>query len=405
LTRNLGLQLFVKNQIHTRKASIFYPASGLRPLASKGVPAINSETCTIRVYDRAFNWLASTQSAESVQFTRELYDAGSFQIVISARAQAAAALLAPGNIVVINNDGHRSGIVRDFTAEAARGGVHFTVRGDTGSGLTRRRVSLPSPDPSQGGYDRASGPAESVIKHFVNNNLADPADPARKIPGLTVAPDQARGVPVPAQLRFGTLAADIAGICQYARMGYEIYADCTNAAWIMDVIEGADRSMSQSANAPVFFSIKEQNVSDYRYVQNAANYRNVAYCGGQGENETRLIQTVGQAAGLDRFETFIDCGNAAIADLLALGQIKLADFQSVKTLDLTALPRVFVLGRDYFLGDTVTAYIADIGLTLDTRVESVTEIWERAAGYTAQARFGSKVPDIFAVLADNSVTR
>jgi len=364
--------------------------------------------CEIKVYDRDFNWIAATRAAESVQFTRELYGAGTFQITVSARTRGAADMLTGGNIVVINGDPHRSGIIRDFTVERKRAGCLYSIRGETGAGLARQRLSVPptqAQDPSALGYDRINAPAETVIKHYINANLASPYDAARAIPGLIVAPDMGRGAAFPAQLRFGKLDEDLADICRYAGMGYEICADCAAGKWVMDVIPGADRTVSQTANGPVIFAAEEQNVSEYRYVENRANYKNAAYCGGAGENESRLIQVVGGGAGLDRYEVFIDCGNANVTDLLALGQIKLADYQAAKTLDLTALPRVFVFGRDYFLGDLVTVYVNDIGLALDSRIEAVTEVWERGAGYSAQARFGGKIPNLFTVLADKSAVR
>ena len=358
--------------------------------------------CNIRIYDRDFNWVNVTEQAESVQFERELYGAGKFQIKIHPDKQGALDLIRRGSIIVINNNTRKSGIMRDFTITESRGESFFMVYGETGNGLMRQRIAVPPNEtqvPGAMGWDRIRANTETVLKHYVNRNLVNPFAAGRKIPRLEIAPDLQRGIEMPSQLRFTPLADDMYNIALFAEMGFEIYADVENQRWVFDVIEGADRTVNQEELSPVTFNIENQNIDEYRYIEDYQNYKNTGYAGGQGENENRLVQIIGaENTGLDRFETFIDCGSADLTDLLHYGNLRLAEFAAVKTLEAKALPKVFIFDKDYFLGDKITAYISRLGLELPVRVTAVKEIWERQLGHRKEVRFGDKVPNIFTIL-------
>ncbi|MDR2903552.1 MAG: siphovirus ReqiPepy6 Gp37-like family protein [Clostridiales bacterium] len=370
----------------------------------------NNSECQIRIYDPDFNWVAETHQAESVQFTRELYGVGSFEIHIHPDKSGAMELIKPKNIIVINHDGHKSGIVREFTIEESRGKSEFVIYGDTGSGKTRQMITVPptqKQDANALGWDKINAAAETVIKHYAGMNMVTSYDRGRIHPHVTMTPDQARGTVIPWKSRYAKLDEELYNICSYADIGYEIYADTANKRWLFDVITGTDRSKSQDAVSPVSFTMEYQNLDSYRYVEDYQNYKNVGYTGGSGEDENRLVYTIGaNITGDDRWETFLDCGNAAnIDELIYYGNQKMNEYKEAKTVEVSALPRAFIFDKDYFLGDIVTIIISRIGLRLDTRITAVKEIWERPSGYKAEARFGDKVPNIFTILNKSKEVR
>lgn len=358
--------------------------------------------CKIRIYDRNLNWIGETSRIESVQFERELYGVGKFQLVLNLKKQAAKHLISRDNIIVINNDPHKSGIIRDYEVTRSRTDNKLTVYGETGSGFLRQRIIVPpnaQQDPNALGYDRIKANAETVIKHYINRNITNPFEPKRKIPNIEIAADLKRGKETPAQFRYTKLDEDMKTVAGYAEMGFEIYADVKRKRWVMDVIDGVDRTTEQKTVSPVTFRLEYQNVGNYRYKEDYKNYRSTAYAGGQGSDENRLIQVIGaDYTGQDRYEQWLDCGSVGLDDLLYYGNLKLADYKETKTVEVETLPRVFIFEEDYFLGDKVTIYISDLGLTLHTRITSVREIWERGTGYKAEARFGDKVPNVFTLL-------
>lgn len=361
--------------------------------------------CSIKIYDKDFNWVGITELAESVQFNREFYGIGAFQIVINSDKRFSKELAKRGNVIVINNDPHKSGIVRDFIFDDTREGSTFTVYGEVGSGLLKQRIVVPpnqEQDSNALGWDRIAGNAETVLKHYVKSNVAQPFDQKRTIPCFVIAADKRRGKEFPAQLRYTNLAEDISKLAEYGEMGFEVYADIAEKKWVFDVIEGVDRSKEQDVVSPVFFNMEILNLLHYKYTEDYQNYRNTGYAGGKGEDEKRLMQILGaENTGYDRFETFLDCGNVDLDDLLYYGNIKLSELKEAKTLETRALPKVFIFDKDYFLGDRVTIYLSKLGLTLHSKITGVKEVWEREVGYTTELRFGYKIPNAFDVLGTN----
>ena len=388
--------------------------------------------CTIRIYDRELNWIYESKSCDSVQLTRELYGPGTFEIHIhpdklgfspsgdwgfsESLGGAGGGLAAysghlpanrhpfqKNNIITFNLDGHRSGLIREFHLEERSGRREYVVYGETGASLTGQRIVVPPTrweNPNALGWERIRGPAETVIKHFAAMNMTSPGDSARRFSDLILAADLRRGIDFPWQARFGPLDEVLRDICSFADMGYEIYADIENRRWIFDVIPGTDRTKNQTALSPVSFNMEFQNIESYRYLEEYRNFRNTGYAGGEGEDENRLIYILGgENTGHDRFETFLDCGMARnINELIHYGTQRLSEFREIKSLELSALPKVFRFEKDYFLGDKVSVYISRLGLSIDARITTVREIWERQGGYRAQIRFGAGLPSIHDVL-------
>ena len=373
-------------------------------------------SCNIRIYDRNFNWLYESRSAESVQLSREIYTPGSFEIHIHPDRLGLTGDLGSahpfqkGNIAVFNRDGHRSGIIREFYLDERANKRVYVIFGETGSSLSSQRLVVPPTQAESAaalGWERVRGPAESVIKHFVRQNMTSPRDGSRRFSDLHLMADQRRGIEFPWQARFSSLSEVLSDICNFADMGYEIYADIPERRWVFEVIPGADRTKSQSLLSPVSFNMEYQNIESYRYLEDYRNFRNTGYAGGEGEDENRLIYIVGaNNTGHNRFETFLDCGMARnITELIHYGNQRLSEYREVKSLELSALPKVFYFDKDYFLGDKVSVFISRLNLSLDARITSVREIWEAGSGYRAQIRFGAGLPSIHDVLGRRAVVR
>jgi hypothetical protein len=337
-------------------------------------------------------------------FTREWLGSGVVQFEINADDKAANALITRGNIIKVNKDPRKCATITDFELKQDRGTPMLSINAVPGNGFLARRVSVPPTSaqaPGSLGWDRVSAPAETVLKHYADRNIGPGAfDPKRTIVPLVIADDLARGVQTPAQVRYTKLDEDMSAIGRYASMGYEIYGDTANKRWVFDVIPGADRTRGQTDNDPVMLRMDYQNIESYRYVDSSVNLRNTGYALGAGQDENRFTQIIGaDNEGAERYEVTLDCGNVNLIDeLLYYGGIKLGEFAEARTLEISALPNVFVLGRDYFLGDVITVMIGRLGLILPTRVESVTETWERARGHKVAARFGEKIPNILKIL-------
>jgi hypothetical protein len=364
---------------------------------------MENANCEVRIYDKSLNWINVVLNAESVQYSKELYDIGKAEFHIHPDSSGAFDLATRGAAFIINGDGRKSGIIRDFNLEETRTGAQFVIYGDTGNGITKQRLTVPptaQEDPAALGWDKINADAETVIKHYASKNLTAAYNLNRNIPNLIIAPNQNRGAVFPWKSRYFVLSDELNKICSHAEIGYEIAADPVNKVWTFDVIEGTDRTTEQQEVSPVIFRMEYQNVDGYRYIEDYSNYRSTGYAGGAGAEENRLIYiTGGDVSGIDRIETFLDCASAAnITELIYYANQRMTGFNAVKTVESGALPGVFIYGKDFYLGDLVTVYISRLNIAINARITGVKEIWERSRGYTREIRFGGKVPNIFNIL-------
>jgi hypothetical protein len=362
--------------------------------------------CSIRIYSPEFDLLAETQTAESVQFIREWQTAGHFEIHISLDKPGAEALSQRDNIIIINRDPYRSGIIRDVSITENRNKKGLVIYGETAEGFCRQRLTVPPSEtqvPGSMGWDRIIAPAESMLKHYAARNMTAPFDANRIFERLIIAPDEGRGMQFPWQTRYHNLLSGLSLIAEFGDTGFGIYADLPNRQWVFDVITGTDRTRGQTDVSPVTFKMEYANLAEYRYSEDFQQYRNTGYAGGMGENESRLFYIIGASnTGRNRFEEFLDCGNIVnVDDLIYYGTQKMAGMSERKTLEADILPRSFVFGEDYFLGDKVTVIITRLGITIDTRVSMVREIWERNTGYKTEIRFGQRLPNAFSLIRQN----
>ena len=359
-----------------------------------------TDICEIRVYDPQLNWIGVCATAESVRFERELYGAGAFEIHVRPDKSGAVELATPGNFIIINGEPAWSGIIRSFSVIESRGQVEFAIWGESCAGILKQRVIVPptqAQDVTALGWDKVTGSAEAVMKHYVSLQAVEPYEPARAFTLLRIGENQNRGQVFSWQARYSILLDELSDIGKYAGMGFAVTAHAGEKQLAFETVFGTDRSKNQDIVSPVSFNMEYQNLADYSYTEDYSNYRTTAYAGGDGKDENRPVITLdGDISGLLRFEAFIDCSNAKnTAELQALGRQKLSELAAAKNVEASALPKAYIFGQDYFLGDLVTLYISRLGLDISARVTSAVEVWERQSGHKTEIRFGEKLPNIF----------
>ena len=360
----------------------------------------------IRIFSPALTLIGEVPGCTSALYTRRWQSPGDFEISVPLGASGAD-LLRPGNIIMLDADGRRSGVILSVEISESASGV-LAARGASLSGLCAYRVTVPPDGAANMGYDNVPlvavpgvypepVSAETVLKEYAYRHMKRDAD--RNFPLLDIAPDQQRGVSIRWMSRFENLAEVLCGVCEYCDIGYEIRLDAAGKRMIFDVVEGVSRL---NGPARVIFSSKLANVKGLAYAFSLDGYRNLAYVGGAGEDENRLIQTVWgdeKPIGTERREVFIDAGTLEIADgLTDEGRRKLRDYPTAKSISCEILDSgPFKYRADWDLGDIVTIQSAGAGVTFDTRITEVTERYDSQAMEiipvfgTPQERFGRMI--------------
>ena len=359
----------------------------------------------IRVMGWDFTYKAYIDAYESLRFGRSLWEVGSFELCMQ-KDQRGAEALRPDNLVYLDRD--RVGLIQSVEYREADGGVTVSAVGCELKGIAARRITVPdAEDDTAFGWDAYPPPekaenaaeepgeeeespkepalaaAESVIKHYALAHMVGPKDGERRFDALRLADDRRHGMQMNARSRFEGLDELFARLGEQAGMGYCVQAVAADKPadgyYLFDVIAGRDRTVG--SGSPVVFSTDWESLSDAVYTDDPSGLKNAAYAGGAGEDEKRFIQIVypkDRVSGLERHETFLDCGNEEDADALKKEALhQLGDAVHIKNLTGSVMDGgPFTYRQDWDLGDRVTVQSRRMGVECDMIITEVTENYE-----------------------------
>lgn len=294
---------------------------------------------------------------------------------------------------------------------------NWLIKGWSLKSVIAQRITVPPPHT---GYDNKQSNAETVMKHYVNQNTVNPVDGKRRMPQLVIAPNLNRGPSVSWSSRYKNLAEEEAAISLATGLGWDVSLDIHSKKFVFDVMEGRNLIAGQSILPPVIFSPQFESLKSLHYTESELNYKNIAYVAGQGEGVDRRVIELGSDVGLNRHEVFIDArdipeeddvevtdpeGNKTtekvprpeseiIADLTDRGQQQMQEFLQEHYLEGQILTNSsFKYGIDYDLGDIVTNQNKEWEVTMDARITEVKEVYE-PAGFQLEGTFGNNRPTL-----------
>lgn len=361
----------------------------------------------IRILSLNMDILGEIDNYESMFFNRSWHGIGGIELRIN-RYKKYADTITKDNLILIGTDLNKVFIIKHREIELDENGKiteNWLIKGYALKSIVAQRITMP---PVHTAYDNRSGNAETVMKHYVNNNLVNPVDPRRKIPQLVIAHDLQRGMQMTYASRFKNVAEEMSTLSLASGLGWDVTLDIANKKWVFDIAEGLNLIAGQSVNPPVIFSPQFESLKSLQYTQSELNYKNVAIVAGQGEGVERRVIEVGNYAAINRHEVFIDARDIAetgedeqplpveqvVQALTDRGQQNLNELIQEEYLEgqiLTNSP--FVYQKDYDLGDIPTIQNKDWGVTMDARITDIKEIYE-TSGFSIEATFGNNRPTL-----------
>lgn len=245
----------------------------------------------------------------------------------------------------------------------------WEISGSSDDIFLAERLAYPKPSTADvtdqtDDFDDRSGQAETVIKEYVSANLGPDAPEARRVPGLTLEADQARGELVAAAARFDNLQELAYQLAQVGGVGYQITQEGSDLEF--SVYEPEDRS------ANIRMDIANRKLSSAVLNYGTAKLTR-AIVGGKGEAKNRTFIERTSVESIDaedswgrRIESFIDARGANnLGELQTAGDESLVDNGKTIT-ELSVTPsddQNMVFGVDWYLGDRVTVVTNDIEST------------------------------------------
>lgn len=351
--------------------------------------------------------LAEIDNYESMFFNRSWNDIGTIELRINRHIKYANTLL-KDNLILIGADLNKVFIIKHREIELDESGKiteNWIIKGFSLKSIVAQRITIPAEHTA---YDKKSGSMETIMKHYVKQNIVNPSNLRRKIQQLVIAPDRQRGLQASYSSRFKNVADEISTLSLVSGLGWDVILDLKNKRWIFDVIEGRNLSVGQSVNPPVIFSPQFESLKSLHYTQSELNYKNLAIVAGQGEGVERRIIEVGDFTSTDRHEVFIDARDIAEVDesqqiisqeniieaLVDRGKQQLKEFMQEEYLEgqiLTNSP--FKYQKDYDLGDVITIRNSDWHISMDAQITDIKEIYE-TSGFSIEATFGNNRPTL-----------
>lgn len=379
------------------------------------------EYVEIRNADREL--VGVVDNAQSVIWESAYYGTGRFEIYVRVTPQTVA-MLKYGNYVTRPNDVN-VGVIEDLNITwTPQAGRMIIASGRFAKSLLDRRLIY-----NYKNYSItptiSSGLVEVAVRKLVTNNIIASTDSLRNVPFIQLGALQnisaiildEEGKPGRIQTSFGGLLSYTDSLLQEHSLGAYMSMDRNTRNLLYNVIEGQDRSISNTAgNVPLIFSQDFDNLlsSDYKYQSTAL--KTTALIGGEGEGTERFCTTIGHyAGGLSRREVFVDAKSqsktykeestneagevvevektytdAEYAALLkAHGYQTTAPMQIEETfsgdVDVTNTDKEF--GTDYWIGDIVTIQDVELEMYINARITKATEVQDNS-GYKLAISYG-----------------
>lgn len=342
------------------------------------------------ILDSDFQTVGVVDDASSIIWNSRFYTAGDFEIYIRADPDIIE-LLQPDRYV-IRLESEEVGIIsnRTITTDSEQGN-YLTVTGGFLDSILKRRISW--------NQSTLSGNVEECIRQLLIENIIEPEDSNRTIENFILADKVGFTETLTdfdIQSTGDNLGDLISNICQQYKIGYKVLLSPENH-FQFHLYRGTDRSYGQSENDYVVFSPEFDNLISSEYSYNRDEYKNAAIVVGEGEGADQKRVSLGDTAGLSRYESRIDgssvSSNGEIISvetymkmLTEYGKEQLGNSKIVEGLSgEVEYNTIYKPNEDYYLGDIVSV-ANEYGFQANTRIIEMLES-EDETGYKITPTF------------------
>lgn len=323
--------------------------------------------------------LGTVDNFSSFNFTRSFAGIGDWQMKISGNTKNAARIKNADFIAGVDGV---AGLITNFQEEVGESGITYTFSGVELKGLASKRIIMPPTGEAYLHYSNKS--PEFVMADIINTQLVSSA--ANRKYGGSIASYSESSTSISYDGRYDNVAEELVNLAETYAIGW--YADITPDGEIKwHIVHGFDRTEEQSLNNRLILSY-DRDTLESSNLEISKAIPNVAIVAGQGTGVDRSIATVGSAAGLDRYELYIDARDLEDSTQLPQrGNEKLAEYGDNTVFEITLSPLMVNQYRNSFdLGDIgtikTTAFVANCVLS------EVTEVYEGGNLVTIDTTFG-----------------
>lgn len=351
----------------------------------------------LKIFNKDLEFIGIIEGFTSLRWIRRYYKSGEFELHCLLTTDTIN-FLKKDNIIYIGNG--EAGYIAERKLDLdSNGKESLVVKGFSLTQYLNRRINW--------GRLIITDTAENVMRKLVTNNAIHPTDLKRIIPHLALSEIKNLTKRIDYQNSFGNVVECLESIAKSVEYGFNIYFDINQKKMIFETYEGVNRSINQSENPPCIFSREFENIYSQTYTDSNDNYRNTALIAGAGEDDARKLTEISQGNGLDRYELFVDARDLSDKDgeqdipwnqyeslLIQRGNEKLAECTEVTTFESKINVRGNLIYKsDFDLGDVVTCHDKKWGITIDTRITEIEEVYE-SNKVEINVTFGNNIPTL-----------
>jgi hypothetical protein len=370
------------------------------------------------IFDRELNFKGLLDSFFSLRWVRRYHRAGEFELHCALTSETLS-VLQRENVIWKKDDLEAGYIEYRNLKQDTEGKETLVVKGKFLTGYLGRRIIW--------GIEKIKTTPELAMRYLIDKHCINPDNPDRIIPYLKL--NHLKGIPddfyylsvnqitwepvamnlpeTEKQTSYKNLLEEIESIATTNELGIRTLLDIQNKQMLFDVYQGLDRTAGQNENAPAIFSREFENVLEQEYTDSFNNYRNTVLVAGEGEGVEREFVAIENGQGLDRYELFIDArdlqseidGTTIPIEeyreiLKNRGISKLSEYKEIQTFESKInLNSNLTYKEDFDLGDVVTCTSKKWGITIDTRITEIEEVYEET-GKQINVTFGNNIPSL-----------
>lgn len=314
------------------------------------------------VYNQSFELQGVIDIYNSALWVSRYFTSGDFELKTNYTDEKRN-ILKTGNFIVRNTD--ISGNI--FNNVMRIENIEITVNGDgmqiTASGRDLKSITSQRVIANQTEY---RGSLQESLHAIIFDALIEPTNTKRKIDNFMVEwanISDISEIDTINQVAGENLQEYIEKASEQYGIGWEAFVN--NGVIVLRMKEGADRSADQYTNPRIIFSPSFNNLTEINYQNLQNDYKNAVVVAGEGDGIIQIVEEVGEATGLERFEIYqeskakTNAGNIDETDyrstLQSEGLEAISKYSKTEMLDTeNDFNLQFIINRDYFLGDLVT---------------------------------------------------
>lgn len=253
--------------------------------------------------------------------------------------------------------------------------------------LNRREIWYPAGSVGSG----KSGPAETVMKDFADENIGPSAlasngrDEDAVMTGLTIEADGATGATWTGRRARRNLLAVLREVALFGSINFRVVRT-SGVSWEFQTFVGVDRStiglvsatgLNGAGNVPVIFSVDQGTMQNVAHSINRSAEANAALALGRGEGESRETLVKKNATAIadspwNRREKSRSGDEFQSSNLDTLAQLILDENAKNEKFSFKVVPAINrMYGVDYFLGDKLTNKFEDQNVTAHLQLVGV----------------------------------